>query len=390
MATIRANDGGYLLNADQFEYTKDELGRPVLNTKSGGGSGDVTSVNGKTGAVVLSASDVGALADSTAIPAKTSELQNDSGFITNTALDGYAKTASVPTKTSQLQNDSNFITSAGVAVKSVDGATGAVVTNAIKTTAQTLTNEQKVQARTNIGAGTSSFSGSYNALTDKPTIPSKVSQLENDSKYITNAALTGYAKTDAIPTKVSELTNDSKFIAASGAPVQSVNTKTGAVTLTAADVGALPSTTKIPTKTSDLTNDSGYITSSAVTSVNTKTGAVVLAASDVGAVPTTRTVAGHALSANVTISKSDVGLGNVDNTSDAGKPISTATQTALDGKVPTTRKVNGKALSADITLTAADVGALASTAIAVPAFTADDNGKVLGVVDGALAWVSKT
>lgn len=30
---------------------------------------------------------------------------------------------------------------------------------------------------------------------------------------------------------------------------------------------------------------------------------------------------------------SDIGLGNVDNTSDASKPISTATQTALDGKV---------------------------------------------------------
>ena len=33
------------------------------------------------------------------------------------------------------------------------------------------------------------------------------------------------------------------------------------------------------------------------------------------------------------LSKSDVGLENVDNTSDADKPISTATQAALDGKV---------------------------------------------------------
>lgn len=45
-----------------------------------------------------------------------------------------------------------------------------------------------------------------------------------------------------------------------------------------------------------------------ITSVNSKTGAVV-------------------------IDKSDVGLANVDNTSDLGKPISTATQTALDEKV---------------------------------------------------------
>lgn len=50
-----------------------------------------------------------------------------------------------------------------------------------------------------------------------------------------------------------------------------------------------------------------------VTSVNSKTGAVTLTAADVSAVPTTRTVNGHALSTNVTVSKSDVGLGNVDN-----------------------------------------------------------------------------
>jgi hypothetical protein len=36
---------------------------------------------------------------------------------------------------------------------------------------------------------------------------------------------------------------------------------------------------------------------------------------------------------NITISKSDVGLANVDNTSDVNKPISTAVQTALNGKV---------------------------------------------------------
>ena len=42
----------------------------------------VDSVNGKTGAVVLTASDVGALPDSTVIPSKTSQLQNDSGFLT--------------------------------------------------------------------------------------------------------------------------------------------------------------------------------------------------------------------------------------------------------------------------------------------------------------------
>ncbi|WGL30535.1 chaperone of endosialidase [Synechococcus phage S-CRES1] len=63
---------------------------------------------------------------------------------------------------------------------------------------------------------------------------------------------------------------------------------------------------------SDLTNDAGYITlaevpGDLVTSVAGKTG-------------------------DVTLVKADVGLGNVDNTSDVNKPISTATQTALDAK----------------------------------------------------------
>ena len=45
------------------------------------------------------------------------------------------------------------------------------VQKAVLHTQQTLTEEQKQQARENIGAGTSSFSGSYDDLTDKPVIP---------------------------------------------------------------------------------------------------------------------------------------------------------------------------------------------------------------------------
>ena len=45
----------------------------------------------------------------------------------------------------------------------------------------------------------------------------------------------------------------------------------------------------IPTKTSQLDNDSGFITSAPVTSVNAKTGAVTLSATDVSAIPSTLT-----------------------------------------------------------------------------------------------------
>lgn len=47
----------------------------------------VQSVNGKTGEVQLNASDVGALPADTQIPSKTSDISNDSGFITKTVSD---------------------------------------------------------------------------------------------------------------------------------------------------------------------------------------------------------------------------------------------------------------------------------------------------------------
>ncbi len=66
-----------------------------------------------------------------------------------------------------------------------------------------------------------------------------------------------------------------------------------------------------------------------------------LAGIEVGAQKNTVTsVAGK--TGDVTLGKGDVGLGNVDNTSDANKPVSTATQTALNNKVD---KVAGKGLS---------------------------------------------
>lgn len=56
---------------------------------------------------------------------------------------------------------------------------------------------------------------------------------------------------------------------------------------------------------------------------------------DTSRVPTSRKVAGHALSSDVTISKGDVGLGNVDNTADASKSVASA------GKLTTAANIDG-------------------------------------------------
>lgn len=63
--------------------------------------------------------------------------------------------------------------------------------------------------------------GAYANLTGTPTIPTKVSQLQNDSEYVPSSSLATVATTGAysdltgtptIPTKVSELQNDSGYI----------------------------------------------------------------------------------------------------------------------------------------------------------------------------------
>ena len=63
------------------------------------GESGVQSVNGKTGDVVLTAVDVGALPSGTKIPNKTSDLINDSGYVDITAAKNAAPVQSVNSKT---------------------------------------------------------------------------------------------------------------------------------------------------------------------------------------------------------------------------------------------------------------------------------------------------
>ena len=106
-------------------------------------------------------------------------------------------------------------------------------------------------------------SGSYNDLTDCPTIPevpTKVSELTNDSGFITSADL---PEPVVVPTKTSELTNDSGFITAEALPeFQNVPTKVSELTN---DTGYITSA-DVPTKVSQLTNDSSFITEEGVQS----------------------------------------------------------------------------------------------------------------------------
>jgi hypothetical protein len=207
-------------------------------------------------------------------------------------------------------------------VSSVNSKTGAVTlnasdVNAVSTSAnQGLTDTQKANARTNIGAGTSSFDGDYNSLSNPPTIPPAVAVKGNaETAYRTgNVNLT--------PANIGAATSAQGAKADSA--VQTIKMNGNAVTKTSgvvdlgtvitahqdisgkADKSATVSTVTYDTTNKKLTKTINGTTSDVVTTAQLKT--------------------------DMALSKSDVGLGNVNNTSDLNKPISTATQAALDSQ----------------------------------------------------------
>jgi hypothetical protein len=145
--------------------------------------------------------------------------------------------------------------------------------------------------------------------------------------------------------------------------VTSVAGHTGAVTLAESDVvnlvsdlgakyvkpgGGIPTTDLTAGIQTSLGKADSAVQSIPVTSVASRTGDVVLTKSDVGlsavdntsdatknaaaVTLTNKTLTTPAITAPTGLVKADVGLGNVDNTADTAKPISSATQTALEGK----------------------------------------------------------
>lgn len=212
------------------------------------------------------------------IPTKTSQLTNDSGYIDNTVndlenyykknetynqtqvnnlLNNKADKIEIPTKVSELENDKGYISEIPIAsatqlggikvgdnlaitedgvLSSIGGSTGTSDYNALSNKPALNTDNSvalEVNAQEEISGTVSlhkvSKTGNYNDLLNKPNIPSKTSDLTNDSGYITNTVdnltnyykktetynqtevnnlLTNKANTSDIPTKTSQLTND--------------------------------------------------------------------------------------------------------------------------------------------------------------------------------------
>ena len=186
-------------------------------------------------------------------------------------VDNKIARVTVPTKTSELTNDSNFITNA----------------YHDDTKQDLIDSNHKLSSSLVDGLSTVATSGDFDDLINTPTIPTKTSDLTNDSGFITEAD---------VPTKTSDLTNDSGFITKAVSDLDNyykkeslytktetdnlLDTKQDEITLanklsaslvdglsavaTSGDYLDLSNTPSIPTKVSDLTNDLSFQTATEV------------------------------------------------------------------------------------------------------------------------------
>ena len=224
----------------------------------------------------------------------------------------------------------------------------------------------------NLDLATVASTGSYNDLSDRPTIPTDTADLTNGAGYLT--------QDDIADLNPGSGTSDYSFVDDPNVPswVKS-STKP---TYTAQEVGALPDNTVIPTvNNATLTikknaNDAGTeFAANASTDVVCNLGLATVATSgnygDLSGTPTFKTINGESITGSgaIVISGADGGEANViegiyvnnvyqtpDNKNvNIAVPTTVAELTDASNYVQTSRTINNKALSSNVTLTLDDV-----------------------------------
>lgn len=210
--------------------------------------GGVTSVNGRTGAVTLTASDVGALAESeldTAIDTALAEAKASGDF----------KGEKGDTGAQGIQGEKGADGySPTLSTSKADGITTITITDATGTKTATIADGEK-GADGSKGADGYSPTAYVSKTGNKSTLvvvdqtgKTQVEILDGEKGetgaegYTPVKGIDYYTESDKSEI-VADATESMKPLIPS-VPVQSVNSKTGAVELTASDVGALPDTTE--------------------------------------------------------------------------------------------------------------------------------------------------
>lgn len=368
-------NGGYIYEQTFDNGTKQYFTAP----KGDSGGGAVDSVNGKTGVVLLNASDVGALPDDTYIPSKTSDLINDSGFLTeHQSLAAYRTSEQQDIidngkqpLISDLQTIRNGASAGSTAYqKPSSGIPASDMTSAVRTSLSKA--DSALQQHQSLSA--------YRTAAAQDVIDAgKQSKLPNPikDKYLHANSLTG------------ELEWTSGGGGGSGGAVDSVNGKTGAVVLSASDVGALPDTTPIPTQVTESTVSGWGFTKNTGTYSKPSTG-----------IPKTDL----ASTVQTSLSKADTAVqpetgkglfsGNYNDLTNKPTIPTSLSQLSADSTHRTVTDNEKSTWDAKGTYSKPSGGIPASDLApgviptGLPSFSSADNGKFLRIVNGAAVWES--
>ena len=191
------------------------------------------------------------------IPVRTSQLTNDSGYLTEhqSLADYYTKEQTnslIPTKTSQLANDSDYVNGADVDNR---------IDHKMPVNVSQLANDAGYLDRDDLNGSFKTINGESIvgsgdiAVTAGGSIAVDAELSADSTNPVQNKVITGRINelAAAIPTKTSQLTNDSGYLTEHQS-LENYYTKEQ----TDSSINAVKTT--IPTKTSQLTNDSGYLT----------------------------------------------------------------------------------------------------------------------------------
>lgn len=272
--TYWVNEGSSLSIYNSYNYNN-LSNKPTIPTLPSNIVNTITTTAGTHTAITSQKGDV-----SFNVPTKTSHLTNDSGFITSDSdekvkvAEYSQQTTYYPILATGVGTATRQIATNGVSFReSGGGATLALGLDEYHWGVLQLGGESQYSVsiyNINITADRAltipDKSGTIALTSDIPTVPTKTSQLTNDSGFITSADL---------PSFVSGVKGNSES-----------SYRTGNVNLTPANIGAVPTSRTVNSK---------------ALSSN-----ITLTASDVSAVPTSRTVNSKALSSNITLTASDV------------------------------------------------------------------------------------
>ncbi len=215
------------------------------------------------------------------VPTNVGAFTNDAGYITAAEVPA----VSVPTNVSAFNNDAEYVTTNQL--NAANYITAADVPAQVNADWNATTGAAQILNKPEL------FSGDYNDLTNKPTIPTvpaNVGAFTNDAGYITAAEVPAVS----VPTNVSAFDNDAEYV--------TTNQLNAANYITAADVPAqvnadwnategaaqilnkpelfsgdyndltnTPTIPTVPTNVGAFTNDAGYITAAEVPAVSVPT-----------------------------------------------------------------------------------------------------------------------